>query len=81
MASALSLLGLLVATFISPGSAVPTNFTVQPFNALLQNTYLPNETLYPAAGIDFGIELDFLGDLQEEWLEDFEWAKQEAQRT
>ncbi|KAJ7629345.1 Alpha/Beta hydrolase protein [Mycena rosella] len=40
--------------------------------------YLSNETLYPTAGIDFGIELDFLRDLQEEWLEDFDWAKQEA---
>jgi hypothetical protein len=35
--------------------------------------------LYPAAGIDFGIELDFLRELQTKWLDEFDWAKQEAE--
>ncbi|KAJ6573944.1 Alpha/Beta hydrolase protein [Mycena vulgaris] len=46
---------------------------------LVQNTRLPNNTLYPAAGIDFGIELDFLRDLQREWVDEFDWLKQEAE--
>ncbi|KAJ7451175.1 Alpha/Beta hydrolase protein [Mycena latifolia] len=90
MAAILSLLGLLVLTFaFSATSAEPAKFNVQPFwidlaqklshfKALVQSTRLPNETLYSGAGIGFGIELGFLRDLQTEWLDDFDWAKQEA---
>ncbi|KAJ6519255.1 Alpha/Beta hydrolase protein [Mycena sanguinolenta] len=46
--------------------------------ALVQNTRLPTTTLYPAAGIEFGIQLDFLQGLQMEWLNEFNWTKQEA---
>ncbi|KAF7340154.1 Epoxide hydrolase domain protein [Mycena venus] len=46
--------------------------------ALVENTRLPDRTLYPGAGIEFGIKLDFLRDLQAKWLNDYNWTKQEA---
>ncbi|KAJ6573954.1 Alpha/Beta hydrolase protein [Mycena vulgaris] len=82
---------LLAAAFVLPAaSADTTNFNVQPsrvdlahelahLKLLVQNTRLPNNTLYPGAGIEYGIELDFLRDLQKEWLDEFDWLKQEAE--
>ncbi|KAF8213735.1 Alpha/Beta hydrolase protein [Mycena galopus ATCC 62051] len=65
--------------------------TVQPFKidlaaglphlqTLANNTNLPAEPLYPDAGLEFGIELDLLRDLQTQWVsEGFDWATQEAE--
>ncbi|KAJ6569565.1 Alpha/Beta hydrolase protein [Mycena capillaripes] len=76
--------------FLSATGRVDTAvFNVQPFRinlahevahmrALVQNTRLPDKTLYPAVGIDLGIELDFLRDLRTQWLEDYNWTKQEV---
>jgi hypothetical protein len=84
-------LWLTMSTFLFPAiSGDATGFNVKPFRvdlghevphmkALVQNTRLPERPLYPAAGIDFGIELDFLRELQTKWLDEFDWAKQEAE--
>ncbi|KAK7064781.1 putative epoxide hydrolase [Favolaschia claudopus] len=45
---------------------------------LVKNTELPSNPLYPGAGLEFGLQLDFLRDLQAHWINDFDWAKQEA---
>ncbi|KAJ7618573.1 Alpha/Beta hydrolase protein [Roridomyces roridus] len=47
--------------------------------ALVNNTWLPEQALYPAAGVDKGIELDTLRDLRTEWVTTFDWGKQEAE--
>ncbi|KAF7367408.1 Epoxide hydrolase domain protein [Mycena sanguinolenta] len=79
---------LLMVSLPAMSSDAP-NLHVEPFRidlahelprmkALVQNTRLPVTALYPAAGIEFGIRLDFLHDLQVEWLNEFNWTKQEA---
>ncbi|KAJ7604780.1 Alpha/Beta hydrolase protein [Roridomyces roridus] len=59
-------------------------FNLKPFTegsphlkALVNNTWLPEQALYPAAGVDKGIELDTLRDLLTEWVTTFDWGKQE----
>ncbi|KAJ7356671.1 Alpha/Beta hydrolase protein [Mycena albidolilacea] len=47
--------------------------------SLVKNTNLPSEPLYPDAGEDFGVELDFLRDLKTQWLEGYNWTEQEAE--
>ncbi|KAJ6626906.1 Alpha/Beta hydrolase protein [Mycena sp. CBHHK59/15] len=86
----LLLIGLVTSAFASSSiNTSNTSFDVQPFridlmkaiphlNALVEHTRLPEKALYPRAGIDFGIQLDFLRDLQTEWLNEYSWAKQEA---
>ncbi|KAJ7771918.1 hypothetical protein DFH07DRAFT_997561 [Mycena maculata] len=81
MALKISLLNLLfLLVLFSGSSSVIGKFNVQPFRidlvqklghlkVHLRNTLLPEQTLYPAAGIEFGIELDFLRALQTEWLD------------
>ncbi|KAF8213741.1 Alpha/Beta hydrolase protein [Mycena galopus ATCC 62051] len=46
---------------------------------LVNNTNLPAETLYPGAGLEFGMELDLLHNLKTQWMEGFDWATQEAE--
>ncbi|KAJ6511772.1 Alpha/Beta hydrolase protein [Mycena vulgaris] len=44
---------------------------------LVRNSRLPEKALYPNAGPEKGIELDFLRELRTEWLDSFDWeAKQ-----
>ncbi|KAJ6501431.1 Alpha/Beta hydrolase protein [Mycena vitilis] len=87
------LLCLLLATsslFLPCGGLNADGFNVQPFRIdlghkvahmklLVENTRLPDTSLYPTAGIDFGIELDFLRDLRSRWLDHFNWTKQESE--
>jgi hypothetical protein len=47
--------------------------------SLGKNTNLPSEPLYPDAGEDFGVQLDFLRDLKTQWLEGYNWTEQEAE--
>jgi hypothetical protein len=47
--------------------------------ALVKNTRLPEKPLYPGAGIEFGVQLDFLRDLQTQWVDGFNWTAQEAE--
>ncbi|KAJ7293905.1 Alpha/Beta hydrolase protein [Mycena rebaudengoi] len=85
----------LLLTLLATALAVPllnnnTQFHVQPFQinlskeiphlqALVKNTRLPRKELYPGAGINFGIQLEFLRDLRTEWLDEFDWVKEEAE--
>ncbi|KAF7340147.1 Epoxide hydrolase domain protein [Mycena venus] len=79
----------LVALLFPLSATSSAGFDVQPFRvdlghevahmkALVQNTRLPDKPLYPEASIEFGMELDVLRDLQTKWLNDYDWAKQEA---
>ncbi|KAJ7139486.1 Alpha/Beta hydrolase protein [Mycena epipterygia] len=81
-------LGLVSAALAVPLANISTT-KVQPFRidlakgiphleALVKNTHLPDKALYSAAGIEFGVQLDFLRDLQSEWLNGYDWAEQEA---
>ncbi|KAJ7782360.1 Alpha/Beta hydrolase protein [Mycena maculata] len=47
--------------------------------ALVKKARLPAEALYPGVGPDKGIELDFLRELRSEWVEKFDWEKQQAE--
>ncbi|KAJ7171768.1 Alpha/Beta hydrolase protein [Mycena crocata] len=80
------LFGLLTSSLATKSH----NSTVRPFRidlgkgiahlqTLVKNTRLPEKPLYPGAGIEFGIELDFLRDLQTQWVDDYDWSKQEAE--
>ncbi|KAJ7661645.1 Alpha/Beta hydrolase protein [Mycena rosella] len=46
---------------------------------LVRNTRLPAKALYPDAGPGKGIELEFLRELQTEWVESFDWEAQQAE--
>ncbi|KAJ7883255.1 Alpha/Beta hydrolase protein [Mycena leptocephala] len=46
--------------------------------SLVKNTRLPSAALYPDAGQEKGVELDFLRELQTEWLTDYDWEAQQA---
>jgi len=76
-----------VATALRTALAKPA---VQPFRidlakgiphleTLVKNTNLPPKPLYPGAGIDFGIQLDFLRDLKTQWVQGYNWSEQEAE--
>ncbi|KAJ7162091.1 Alpha/Beta hydrolase protein [Mycena filopes] len=84
-------IGLLTiaTTFISFVLA-DKGFNVHPFKIdlrrelprlknLVNNTRLPAKPLYPGAGQDKGIELDFLRELQTEWSTTFNWEAQQAE--
>lgn len=45
---------------------------------LIKNTQLPEKPQYPGVEIFFGIELDVLKSLRENWLNDFDWEKEQA---
>ncbi|KAF7340177.1 Alpha beta-hydrolase [Mycena venus] len=84
------LLGLVTAALGTPLVKPQGKPNVQPFRidlsagiphleALVKNTNLPTTPLYPGAGIDFGIQLDFLQDLKTQWVEGYNWTEQEAE--
>ncbi|KAF7340178.1 Epoxide hydrolase domain protein [Mycena venus] len=84
------LLGLVTAALGTPLAKPRAKPNVQPFRidlsagiphleALVKNTNLPSTPLYPGAGIDFGIQLDFLQDLKTQWVEGYNWTEQEAE--
>jgi hypothetical protein len=81
---------VLPALFLGFVATVSATAAVQPFRidlakglphleALVKNTNLPSEPLYPGAGEDFGVQLDFLRDLKTQWVEGYDWAEQEAE--
>ncbi|KAJ7356781.1 Alpha/Beta hydrolase protein [Mycena albidolilacea] len=47
--------------------------------SLVKNTNLPSEPLYPDAGEDFGVQLNFLRDLKTQWVEGYNWTEEEAE--
>ncbi|KAJ7661644.1 Alpha/Beta hydrolase protein [Mycena rosella] len=80
---ALSFVSLLAAATLSEaiipnGSFNLTSFKID-LNKLVGSTRLPKKALYPNAGPDKGIQLDFLRKLQTEWLEIFDWEAQQAE--
>jgi hypothetical protein len=75
----------LFCLFTAVKSNNPTPFRINlgdrvpHLDELVSKTHLPAKGLYPAAGIEFGIQLDFLRDLQTQWLHEYSWADQEAE--
>ncbi|KAJ7836320.1 Alpha/Beta hydrolase protein [Mycena olivaceomarginata] len=47
--------------------------------ALVKNTNLPSEPLYPGAGEDLVCSSTFLRDLKTQWVEGYNWTEQEAE--
>ncbi|KAJ7505852.1 Alpha/Beta hydrolase protein [Mycena galericulata] len=85
---------LVAATAFGASSswAFNNSFNIKPFtidlsseiprlNALVNNTRLPSKPLYPDVGSDKGIELEFLSELQTEWLGSptFDWETQQTE--
>ncbi|KAJ7356645.1 Alpha/Beta hydrolase protein [Mycena albidolilacea] len=81
---------VLPGLFLGFVATVTATAAVQPFRinlakglphleALVKNTNLPSEPLYPGAGEDFGVQLDFLRDLKTQWVEGYDWVEQEAE--
>ncbi|KAK4641407.1 hypothetical protein QC761_502150 [Podospora bellae-mahoneyi] len=84
---ATSLLGLVTPALTIPSPAVP--FKVKPFRVnlsknvphmldLIRSTQLPAKPQYPGIGSSFGIDLDALKALKQEWLHDFDWEREQA---
>nr|POE88364.1 putative epoxide hydrolase [Quercus suber] len=46
---------------------------------LVRNTRLPGKPEYPGIGASAGIDLALLSQLQNEWLNDFDWQREEAE--
>ncbi|KAJ7449089.1 Alpha/Beta hydrolase protein [Mycena galericulata] len=83
---------LVAATAFGTSWAFNNSFNIKPFtinlsskiprlNALVNSTRLPRKPLYPGVGSDKGIELEFLSELQTEWLGSptFDWETQQAE--
>ncbi|KAJ7674429.1 Alpha/Beta hydrolase protein [Mycena rosella] len=71
-------------------TATASTSAVQPFRIdlakgiphlelLVNNTRLPKNALYPGAGSEFGVQLDFLRDLKSQWVGGYNWTEQEAE--
>lgn len=45
---------------------------------LIRSTQLPAKPQYPGIGSSFGIDLDALKALKQEWLHDFDWEREQA---
>jgi hypothetical protein len=79
----------IAATASAEEAVADHKFNVKPFKidlsgeiprlkSLVKNTRLPSAALYPDAGQEKGVELDFLRELQTEWLTDYDWEAQQA---
>jgi len=44
---------------------------------LIKDSKLPDKPEYPGVGSSFGIDLDVLKDLKKQWLDDFDWKKEQ----
>jgi hypothetical protein len=69
--------------------SIPSTFDLAPFKInlasevprmrlLISSTKLPDQEVYPDVAPTFGIGLDQLKSLQEEWLNAFNWSESEA---
>jgi Epoxide hydrolase N terminus len=45
---------------------------------LIRDTHLPDEPQYPGVGSSRGIDLNVMKSLREEWLNEFDWEKEQA---
>lgn len=82
----ISLTSNLVA---SHESVSRSDFDLQPFHidlssrvkrlkSLVDGSQLPNEQEFPGAGSSFGIDLDSLKGLQQKWLHDYDWNREQS---
>ncbi|KAJ7162069.1 Alpha/Beta hydrolase protein, partial [Mycena filopes] len=84
-------IALIGATAFMAGLvAANTTFIVKPFEVdlsseiprlkfLVNNTRLPAKALYPSVGEEEGTGLEFLRELQTEWLTTYDWEAQQAE--
>jgi hypothetical protein len=81
---------LLAVTPFTIASDAQKDFDLKPFKidltgeiprlrSLVNNTRLPDKALDPDAGQEKGIELDFLRELQSDWLTNFDWKVQQTE--
>lgn len=81
------------SNLLSFQAAAPTlsdqSFNLRPFTInlsrrvprmmeLIKNTQLPEESQYPGVESHFGIDLEVLKSLRENWLNKFDWEKEQA---
>jgi hypothetical protein len=86
------LLSFVAFSFLSSGvaNATPTknHYDIRPFKVdlskgvprmlrLIKDGRLPDKPEYPGIGSSLGIDLDVLKDLRKEWLNDFNWQKEQ----
>jgi len=82
----------LVAVGLSLATPVEKSSVVEPFKInlsyetpgmlkLIRDTNLPDKPEYPGLGSSFGIDLDDLQYLKQQWLHDFGWNKQQDEST
>jgi hypothetical protein len=45
---------------------------------LIKNTRLPEKPEYPGVGGSFGLDLDILKTLKDEWVNDYSWEKDQS---
>jgi hypothetical protein len=78
----------LLALGIAGASPVEKRHVVQPYTVdlsgnvarmlqLIRDTKLPDKPEYPGVGSSFGIDLDVLKGLQTQWLNNFDWQKEQ----
>ena len=83
---------LALATLVAAGLGIATPvekpFIVKPFKVnlsngvprmlnLIRDSKLPDKSEYPSVGSSFGIDLDVLKGLKKQWLDDFDWQKEQ----
>ncbi|KAK3368428.1 Alpha/Beta hydrolase protein [Podospora didyma] len=78
----------LVAASLGTATPVEKPSVVKPFKInlssevprmlkLIKENKLPDKPEYPGVGSSFGIDLDVLKDLKKQWLDDFDWKKEQ----
>ncbi|KAJ6550205.1 Alpha/Beta hydrolase protein [Mycena capillaripes] len=87
----LSLVAIAIfTTALADARTANQSFNVQPFKIDLSSkvphlmdlagkTRIPTHALYPNAGLYKGIEVDYLRELQTEWINTFDWDAQQAE--
>jgi hypothetical protein len=81
----LSLVGLFAACEASPKPSprvqsfkVDLSKRVPRMLDLIKNTRLPDKPEYPGVGGSFGLDLDVLKTLKNEWIQDYSWQKDQS---
>jgi|SRR5690242_13305998 len=79
----------LLAAYTANAVVAAADFSVRPLKinlsndvprmlSLINNTQLPDEPQYPGLGSTFGMDLDLLKGLKEQWLTEFDWDKEQT---
>jgi len=73
--------GLGIASPVEPSVVKPfkvdLSSEVPRMLKLIKENKLPDKPEYPGLGSSFGIDLDVLKDLKNQWLDDFDWRKEQ----